>query len=138
MTDNINWKQKTDNRTNVDTGYTYDKIYQLLTAMQGATTESYTDDQVGNRLTALSPTGNWAYDNANELNSRPNVSYTYDSNGNTLTKTDATGQATYAWDFENRLTQVTLPGTQGTATFKYDPFGRRAQKVFTANAGCPT
>ena len=29
---------------------------------------------------------------------------------------------------ENRLTSVTLPGSGGTVTFKYDPFGRRIQK----------
>jgi len=54
--------------------------------------------------------------------------YTYDSNGNTLTKTDSTGTTSYAWDFENRLTSVTLPGSGGTVSFKYDPFGRRIYK----------
>ena len=34
----------------------------------------------------------------------------------------------YAWDFENRLTSVTLPGSGGTVSFKYDPFGRRIYK----------
>jgi RHS repeat-associated protein len=34
----------------------------------------------------------------------------------------------YSWDFENRLTQVTLPGSSGTVSFKYDPFGRRIYK----------
>lgn len=34
----------------------------------------------------------------------------------------------YAWDFENRLSSVTLPGTGGTVSFKYDPFGRRVYK----------
>jgi len=38
----------------------------------------------------------------------------------------------------NRLTQVTLPGTGGTATFKYDSFGRRIQKVFTQNSTTAT
>jgi len=47
-----------------------------------------------------------------------------DSNGNTLTKADSTGTTTYAWDFENRLSSVTVPGTGGTVSFKYDPFGR--------------
>jgi YD repeat-containing protein len=33
------------------------------------------------------------------------------------------------WDFENRLVQATVPGTNGgTTTFKYDSFGRRIQK----------
>jgi RHS repeat-associated protein len=34
----------------------------------------------------------------------------------------------YAWDFENRMTSVTLPGSGGTVSFKYDPFGRRIYK----------
>jgi YD repeat-containing protein len=53
---------------------------------------------------------------------------TDDNNGNTLTKVDSTGTATYTWDYENRLTSVALPGTGGTVTFKYDPFGRRIYK----------
>jgi RHS repeat-associated protein len=34
----------------------------------------------------------------------------------------------YNWDFENRMTSVVLPGSGGTVTFKYDPFGRRIYK----------
>lgn len=41
------------------------------------------------------------------------------------------GTTTYAWDYENRLTSVTLPD-QSQVTFKYDPFGRRIQKVSMA------
>ena len=41
---------------------------------------------------------------------------------------DASGTTTYIWDLENRLTQVALPGSGGTVTFKYAPFGRRVQK----------
>jgi RHS repeat-associated protein len=49
-----------------------------------------------------------------------------DANGNTLS--DASGKQ-YTWDFENRLTQAVVPGTNGgTTIFKYDPFGRRIQK----------
>jgi RHS repeat-associated protein len=51
-----------------------------------------------------------------------------DANGNSSTKTDSTGTTTYSWDFENRLTSVTLPGSAGTVSFKYDPFGRRIYK----------
>jgi YD repeat-containing protein len=35
----------------------------------------------------------------------------------------------YAWDYENRLTSVTLPASAGTVTFKCDPFGRRIEKI---------
>jgi RHS repeat-associated protein len=57
-------------------------------------------------------------------------SYTYDSNGNMLTKTSGTNTTTYAWDFENRLTSVTLPNNGGAVSFRYDPFGRRIQKTW--------
>src|SRR6266849_4019084 len=63
---------------------------------------------------------------------------TYDYNGNTATKADSTGTTQYFWDFENRLTSVTLPGTGGTVSFKYDPFGKRIQKSFTTGANPPT
>jgi RHS repeat-associated protein len=51
-----------------------------------------------------------------------------DSNGNTLTKVVSSNTTSYAWDYENRLTSVTLPGSGGTVSFKYDPFGRRIYK----------
>src|SRR5580658_387180 len=49
-----------------------------------------------------------------------------DANGNTLTEASA---RSYTWDFENRLVQAVIPGTNGgTTTFKYNPFSRRIQK----------
>jgi YD repeat-containing protein len=41
---------------------------------------------------------------------------------------NSSGTTTYAWDFENRLTSVVLPGSGGTVSLKYDPFGRRIYK----------
>jgi hypothetical protein len=52
----------------------------------------------------------------------------HDANGNTQTKVVGSNTTTYAWDFENRLTSVMLPGMGGTVSFKYDPFGRRIYK----------
>ena len=34
------------------------------------------------------------------------ASYLYNNNGNMITKSDSTGTTQFAWDFENRLTQV--------------------------------
>ncbi len=127
--DNVgNRTTKGNSLTGVTENYTYDPIYQLTQVVQGAnTTESYSYDAVGNRLSAL---GVSPYNNnvSNQLTSTPNAAYTYDSNGNTITKTDSTGTTSYTWDFENRLSSVTLPGSGGTVSFKYDPFGRRIYK----------
>jgi RHS repeat-associated protein len=120
---------KTDQRTSVTTNYTYDSIYQLLSAAQGTTTtESYSYDAVGNRTASLG-VSSYVTNTANELTSTSSASYGYDYNGNAVTKNDSTGITTYAWDFENRLTSVTLPGGGGTITLAYDPFGRRIKKV---------
>ncbi len=97
----------------------------------GSTTESYTYDPVGNRLTALGSAA-WSYNTSNELISRPGVSYAFDYNGNTIVKTDSTGSTSYTWDYENRMTSVILPGSGGTVSFKYDSFGRRIFKSSTA------
>jgi RHS repeat-associated protein len=131
----VNRTSKTDLLANVTSNYSYDAIYQLLQVTQGtSTTESYTYDPVGNRLSSLGVSP-YQYNSSNELTSAPSGSYTYDSNGNMKTKPDGTQ---YAWDFDNRLTQVTLPSSGGTVTFKYDPFGRRIQKSFTNSLGTTT
>src|SRR5215468_239963 len=114
---------RTPQPSGATTSYGYDNIYQLLSATGGATAESYTYDAVGNRLT--SSAGSYGYNNSNEMNTAPGATFTYDNNGNTLSKADSTGATNYSWDFENRLTSVTLPGSGGTVSFRYDPFGRR-------------
>src|SRR3989441_11916614 len=123
-----NRTSKTDRLAGVTSNYAYDAIYELTNVTQGAnTTESYTNDPVGNRLSSLGVSP-YSYNVSNQLTAKPGVTYTYDSNGNTASKTHATGTTNYTWDYENRLTSVTLPGTGGTVTFKYDPFGRRIYK----------
>jgi RHS repeat-associated protein len=123
-----NRTSRTPQPSGVASNYAYDNIYQLTGVTQNSTTtESYTYDPVGNRLSSLgvSPYSNNA---SNQLTSIPGTTYTYDNNGNTLTKVVGTNTTSYTWDFENRLTSVTLPGTGGTVSFKYDPFGRRIYK----------
>jgi RHS repeat-associated protein len=149
---------KMDRNTGAQYNYRYDNIYRLLGVSNGrrcsisdpcgaprqcffppcpppgpVPSESYTYDPVGNRLSDLAGTS-YVYSNPwNRLDAAGNTSYSYDSNGNTLTKDDGTGTTQYTWDFENRLTQIALPGATGAATFQYDPFGRRIQKTFTVN-----
>ena len=119
---------KTDQHAGVTSNYGYDAVYELTGVTQGTnTTESYTYDPVGNRLSSLGVSP-YSVNVSNQLTSTPSTNYTYDSNGNTLTKVVGSNTTSYAWDFENRLASVTLPGSGGTVSFKYDPFGRRIYK----------
>ncbi|MGB0037069.1 MAG: RHS repeat-associated core domain-containing protein [Candidatus Acidiferrales bacterium] len=129
---------KTDQLASVTSNYTYDSIYELTQVTQGGTaTESYSYDAVGNRTASLG-VSSYTNNSSNELTATSNASYSYDNNGNTTSKTESSGTANYTWDFENRLTSVTLPNGGGSVTFKYDPFGRRIQKVFTQNSTTTT
>jgi YD repeat-containing protein len=129
---------KTDKHANITSNYTYDPLYELTQVMQSTTTtESYSFDPVGNRLSSLGVSP-YSVNTSNELTSIPGTTYTYDNNGNTLTKVTSSGTTTYGWDFENRLTSVTLPATGGTLAFKYDGLGRRVQKAFTQGSTTTT
>jgi RHS repeat-associated protein len=134
-----NRTSKTDMRTSTTSNYSYDDIYQLTGVTQGtSTTESYTYDAVGNRLSSLGVSP-YSYNASNELTSTPSATYTYDYNGSMLTKADSTGTTSYSWDYyTSKLDSVTLPGSGGTVSFKYDPFGRRTQKSFTQGSTTTT
>jgi len=120
---------KTDQLAAVTSNYTYDAIYQLTQVTKANnTTESYSYDPVGNRTASLG-VSSYTTNASNELTATSNASFTYDSNGNTLMKTLGSNTTSYTWDYENRLTSVTLPGSGGTVTFKYDPLGRRIEKA---------
>jgi len=115
---------KTNYLNGVTSNYGYDFLYELTQATQGgSTTESYSYDPVGNRLSSVG-VPSYSYNSSNELTPNSNGSFTYDANGNTLS--DPSGKS-YTWDFDNRLTQAIVPNV-GTTTFRYDPFGRRIQK----------
>jgi RHS repeat-associated protein len=125
-------QEASPNPVSVTSNYSYDAIYELTQAVVGGTlAESYSYDVVGNRLTSINP-ATYSYNASNERTSTSAATYAYDNNGNTTSKTDSTGTTYYTWDYENRLTSVTLPGTGGTVNFKYDPFGRRIEKASSA------
>src|SRR3989449_6168822 len=113
-----NRTSKTNQSAGVTSNYAYDAIYELTNVTQGAnTTESYTYDPVGNRLSSLGVSP-YSYNVSNQLTAKPGVTYTYDNNGNTASKTDSAGITSYAWNYEDRLTSVMLPRSGGTITFK--------------------
>ena len=122
-----NRTSKTNYLNGAASNYGYDALYELTQVTQaGSTNESYSYDPAGNRLQSLG-VPNYNYNVSNELTLNSNGSYTYDANGNTLS--DAQGRS-FTWDFENRLAQAVIPGSDGgTTSFRYDPFGKRIQKA---------
>jgi RHS repeat-associated protein len=129
---------KTNELSAVTSNYTYDPLYELTQVTQATnTTESYSYDPVGNRLSSLG-VSSYTNNSSNELTSTSAASYAYDANGNTTSKTVSGNTTNYTWDYENRLTSVVLPGTGGTVTFKYDGLAHRVQKAFTQGSTTTT
>ena len=107
--------------------YGSDAVDRLTSASYPNTpTESYSYDAVGNR-TSSHLSAAYTHQSFNRLMSTASAIYTYDNNGNLLSKTDGAGTTQYAWDFENRLKQVTLPSGDIVA-YKYDALGRRIER----------
>jgi RHS repeat-associated protein len=112
--------------------YGYDALYRLTTTDNpDFDDEGFTYDGVGNRLTAADTTGDWSYNQNNELSGYDDVSYEYDANGNITKKTAGSVVTSYVYSIEDRLTEV-WDGEVGsgslTASYYYDPFGRRLWK----------
>lgn len=108
--------------------YAFDALDRLTSATHPAQpAESYTYDVVGNR-TASHLAAGYSYQPANRLLAAGPTSYGYDLNGNLTSKVDGAGAWAYAWDYENRLAQVTRPDGQ-VVTYKYDALGRRIERA---------
>ena len=110
--------------------YGYDAVDRLTTASYTSPlqpNENYAYDAVGNR-TASQLSASYTYQRFNRLANTSTANCSYDLNGNLISRTDSTGTTQYAWDFENRLRQVTLPNGL-TVTYKYDALGRRIQRI---------
>ena len=117
--------------------WTYDNTYQLTNEQRSGSNSyniTYTYDPVGNRVALINGgvRTTSTYDAANELIKTQVIAgvttITYDANGNTLLSRDPSNNRTsYTWDFENRMTQVTLPAAI-VDTFTYNGDGQRTQK----------
>jgi RHS repeat-associated protein len=106
--------------------YGYDLLDRLTSATYtGTAPEAYAYDGPGNR-TSSHRSASYSYQPFNRLTGTVAAGYLYDNNGNTTTKTEGTGTTHFAWDFENRLTQVVTPSSV-SVTYKYDALSRRVQ-----------
>ena len=98
--------------------FIYDNANEL-TGVTGSRTESYTYDLNGNRTGTGYTTGT-----DNEQTASPGYTYTYDNAGNMISANNGTTITTYAYDYRNRLTEVTQGGTV-IASYTYDALNHR-------------
>ncbi len=125
---------KMDNIANKGTehgnySYGYDALYRLTTTDNpDFDDEGFTYDGVGNRLTAADTTGDWSYNQNNELGGYDDVSFEYDANGNMIQKTVGGVVTKFFYNLEDRLERVEDGVGTVIATYYYDPFGRRLWK----------
>jgi RHS repeat-associated protein len=112
--------------------YAYDNIGQLKVANSSVFAENrgYSYDRAWNltNYTINSSSGTYLVNNLNELtNQVGGYSLTYDANGN---RTDFGGYYNYAYDDENRLTQMSDDVYHSFRTqFVYDGLGRLRQRL---------
>jgi RHS repeat-associated protein len=124
-----------------DYSYGYDELYRLNREIRPdfadnrqLVTDDYTYDAIGNRLSKTGIPGNWSYNANAELLGFGNTSFQYDPNGNLTNKTDitnGTNRTDYIYDVADQLisvTRFTSDVSPFTASYAYDPFGRRLWK----------
>lgn len=120
--------------------YGYDALYRLTTeTVTGSAADygkTFVYDPVGNRLTQVTAgagaaTVAYTYDSRDRLLTETGVTYGWDDNGNQITKS---GDATYTWDFDDRLVKVTK--ADGTVVdHVYDVDGNRVKTTVTPSGG---
>ncbi|MDP3089955.1 MAG: RHS repeat-associated core domain-containing protein, partial [Nitrospira sp.] len=140
--DNANRRTSLGYSNGTTTSYAYDLASRLTSIAHNGPSGlieslTYTYDAAGNRFSADRTNGtasllpsavaSAAYDAANEQTQFAGATLTYDANGN-LTND---GLNTYQWDARNRL--IGMSGGS-TATFVYDPLGRRASKTINGTS----
>jgi RHS repeat-associated protein len=138
------------NRTQIDEAdgttraYGYDDLYRLtletVTDTLGLVYQkSFLYDDVGNRLNQTTAGQGaavigYTYDTRDRLLTENGTTYGYDANGNLTSKS---GEATYTWDFEDRLIRVDK--NDGTVVEQvYDTDGVRVRTTTTPAVGSPS
>lgn len=128
----------TSQRTHFDElEYGYDDLNRLTSATGSESSEAFTYDAVGNRLTSAGIEEAWQYNANHQLTANDTGSYQYDDNGSmTVRPVVPSMQQRLDYDIRGRLSQVTNQSDNGdgtvtentVATYQYDPFGRRISK----------
>ncbi len=99
--------------------------------LAGNVFEAMLDMVSGNNTVTVQATdvsGNVTTKNYQVSVSGSGATYTYDANGNLSQKVEGADTWGYEWNAENQLTRVTKNSVE-QARFKYDPLGRRVEKV---------
>jgi YD repeat-containing protein len=120
----------TENDANY-TIYTYDNVYRLTNvSYSDGNWTAYTYDGVGNRLTLKNRTTTIidTYDEDNRILTTGSITYKHDENGNLINKTDGNDTTLYEYDYENRLTKATMPGSLGSISYQYAADERRMNR----------
>lgn len=113
--------------------YRYDDLDRLTESVSSFETEGWSYDANGNRLSDNLNPGVWQYSDNDELIESPGTAYGYDEAGNVVQKSVGGMVSTlYAYNAENRLTQISDNSGNLIAEYVYDPFGRRIAKTTPA------
>ncbi|SCY18586.1 RHS repeat-associated core domain-containing protein [Thiohalorhabdus denitrificans] len=114
-----------------DYNYSYSSLDQLIQAKtpDPLPDEAYTYDAVGNRKTYSHTTGEWIYNESDQLVDYGEFEQEFDADGNLVQTTNTeTGEVTkYQYNVAGRLASVKKDGEK-IASYSYDPFGRRIKK----------
>ncbi len=118
--------------------YGYDAAGQLTSAVFTPAAGSaipaknlqYAYDRVGNRVRTVEngTVVNYAANNLNQYTQVGGDVLVHDADGNLVSRSGPGGNATYAYDQQNRLVRVVTP--DGTWEYDYDAFGNRVASTF--------
>jgi RHS repeat-associated protein len=127
--------------------YSYDALYRLAAedvTRNGVTAfrNTFFFDSVGNLLrqekmntAGAIATDTYTYDDRNRLTADNSTSYNWDANGNLIGKNGG-DNAVYSWDYENKLTRISL-GNGTLISHGYDADGNRVETKITPANGPP-
>jgi RHS repeat-associated protein len=119
-----------------DWSFAYDSRGRLTSSTRDSTTNTYSYDPNGNRLT-MSGGEPWTYDSQDRLISAPGISYTYRNDGTATSKTTAAGTFGYVYDLGGFLQSVSLP-SGNSVQYTADARNRRIARSLSTSSSTIT